>query len=161
MRKFNISAIITPLVPVVVITGLLLTGLAFRAGSSHPVLAKAEDNGPKCTEHSARGTYGFALLGTITGAGVVSTSGTTTFDGEGRDSGKFAITTLDQARQFTFSGRYTVNADCTGTATLEMNPPVFGYNTVHFNAVATDNLKEIKWLITDFGIVLAGTLTKQ
>jgi len=160
VRKFNIGRTITPLVPVVVLTGLLITGLTFHASQPQPVLAKAENNGKKCTEHSVRGTYGFALLGNISGIGVVATSGTTTFDGEGNNSGEFAVTTLAQAKQFTFTGLYTVDADCTGTATLNVSPSDFG-SVIHFNAVGVDNLREIKWLITDLGIVIAGTLTKQ
>ena len=160
MQKFNIRRTITTLASVVLLTGLLITGLAFRANLGHSALAKGEDNGRRCTERSARGTYGFAILGTISG-GLVSTGGTTTFDGEGNQSGKFTVTTLGSVNQFTFTGRYTVNSDCSGTATLNISPFLFGYGVVHLNAVGTNNLTELKWLVTDPGIFLAGTLTKQ
>jgi hypothetical protein len=159
VRKFNIGRAITPVATVIVLTGLLITGLIFRPSLGHPVLAK-EDNGPRCTEHSARGTYGFALLGTLP-IGLVSAGGATTFDGEGNQSGKFTVTTSGSVEQFTFTGIYTVNSDCTGTATLFISPSLFGAGVVHLNAVGTNNLTELKWLVTDPGIFLAGTLTKQ
>ncbi len=125
--------------------------------------AEAQGNTPKraCTLESARGTYAFALVGSMAAAGAVSTSGTSTFDGEGHDTGRFAITTFGTNQQFTFSGTYTVNPDCTGGATLTVTPTMFGYSVVHFDAVRVNDGNEIKWLITDPGIVVAGTLTKQ
>ncbi len=114
-----------------------------------------------CSLRSARGTYGFALVGSIAGIGPISTSGTSTFDGEGGDSGAFAVTAADSVQRFTFTGSYTANADCTGTATLNITPPVFGRSVLHFAAVGVDDEREIKWLITDPGVILAGTLTKQ
>jgi len=163
MRKTYLSRLMTPLALAVLVAGLIVTALVFRASVGPSVLAKSDekDNGRRCTLHSAKGTYGFALVGSFAAVGPVATSGTTTFDGEGHDSGKFAVTTFGATQQFTFSGTYTVNPDCTGTATLNINPSVFSYSVIHFDAVGTNEEKEIKWLITDPGIVIAGTLTKQ
>lgn len=162
MRKTFLSKIGTALAFALFVAGLILT-LAFRHSVSPSVLAKAVDQESvrKCKLHSATGTYGFALVGSFAAIGPVATSGTTNFDGEGHDVGKFAVTTLGATQEFTFSGTYTVNADCTGTATLNVSPSVFGFSVLHFSAVGTDNDKEIKWLITDPGIIIAGTLTKQ
>jgi hypothetical protein len=115
----------------------------------------------RCGLYSARGVYGFALAGTVFGIGPISTSGTTVFDGEGKDTGAFAVTTENSVQRFAFTGVYTVNRDCTGTATLNITPPVFNRSVLHFAAVGVDNEREIKWLITDPGVILAGTLTKQ
>lgn len=115
----------------------------------------------RCSLRSARGVYGFALAGSVFGFGPISTSGTTEFDGEGNDTGAFVVTTNDNVQRFTFRGVYTANRDCTGTATLNINPPIFGRSVLHFAAVGVDNEREIKWLITDPGVILAGTLTKQ
>jgi hypothetical protein len=114
-----------------------------------------------CSLSTARGTYGFALVGNVVGVGPISTSGTTIFDGQGLDTGAFKVTTSESLQQFTFTGTYTVNNNCTGTATLNITPPVFGRSVLHFDAVGTNDTKEIKWLITDPGVILAGTLTKQ
>ena len=162
MRKSYLSRTIAPLTLAVLVTGLLVAGVAFHPSVS-PSLAKSDDrdNGRRCTLHSAKGTYGFALVGSFAAIGPVATSGTTSFDGEGHDSGKFAVTTFGVSQHFTFSGTYTVNPDCTGTATLNVSPSTFGYSVIHFDAVATNEEKDIKWLITDPGIVIAGTLTRQ
>ena len=159
MQKLKIRRVIKLVATVIVLTGLLITGLTLRPRQLQ-ALAK-DDDGPRCTIHSAKGTYGFALLGTLPVAGLVSTGGATTFDGQGNQSGRFTVVTSAFVEQFTFAGAYTVNSDCTGTATLFINPPLFGAGTVHLSAVGTNNNTELKWLVTDPGIFLAGTLTKQ
>jgi hypothetical protein len=161
MRKANLGSAVTPIFTVFVIASLFITGLTLYPTLGQPASAKAENDGTNCTEHSARGTYGFALLGTISSIGLVSTGGATTFDGEGNQTGRFTVTSLNSVDQFTFTGRYTVNSDCTGTATLNITPFLFGNGVVHLNAVGTNNRTELKWLVTDPGIFLAGTLTKQ
>ncbi|MFN2532924.1 MAG: hypothetical protein ABR555_16670 [Pyrinomonadaceae bacterium] len=164
MKKSNASRTVVSVASVFILAGILMFGLAFKDGSGSlapTVGAKSEDNGRRCSEQSAKGTYGFALVGSFAAIGPVATSGTTTFDGEGHDSGKYTLTTFGATEEFTFTGTYTVNPDCTGTATLNVTPVVFGFSVLHFTAVATDNDKEIKWLITDPGIVIAGTLDKQ
>jgi hypothetical protein len=162
MRRTYLTRTTVLLALAVLVAGLVVVGLAFHA-SDPSVLAKSEekDNGRRCTLHSAKGAYGFALVGSLAAVGAIATSGTTNFDGEGNDSGKFAVTTFGTTQQFTFTGVYTVNKDCTGTATLSMSPSVFGYSVLHFDAVGTNEEKDIKWLITDPGIVIAGTLTEQ
>lgn len=71
------------------------------------------------------------------------------------------MTTSTATQHFTFEGAYTVNPDCTGKATLNINPAVAGFGVLHFEAVGADEDREIKWLITDPGVILTGTLTKQ
>jgi hypothetical protein len=144
----------------VLVTARVFTDASPSVATAH---ARADSNNGKrkCSLETPRGTYGFALVGNFAAIGPVATSGTTTFDGEGHDVGKFEVTTFGTSQQFTFSGAYTVNADCTGTATLNISPSVFGYSVLHFDAVGTNNDTEIKWLITDPGVVIAGTLTKQ
>jgi len=161
MQKNYASRTTKPLALAGLVAGLLITGLAFHASAGRSVAKGDEKDGRRCTEHSAKGTYGFALVGSFSAIGPVATSGTTTFDGEGHDTGKFSVTTFGATQQFSFSGIYTVNSDCTGTATLNISPSIFGYSVIHFDAVGANEEKEIKWLITDPGIVIAGTLTKQ
>jgi len=161
VQKIYSNRNITPLALGVLVGCLFITGLAFPASAGRSLPKSDEKDGRKCTEQSARGTYGFALVGSFSAIGPVATSGTTVFDGDGHDTGKFSVTTFGANQQFTFSGSYTVNPDCTGTATLNISPSLFGYSVIHFAAVGTNEEKEIKWLITDPGIVIAGTLTKQ
>jgi hypothetical protein len=161
MRKFNLGRGLTSVGAVIVLSALLITGLTVHPSLSQPASLKNEDTGPQCTVHSARGTYGFAILGTISAIGLVSTGGATTFDGEGNQTGKFTVTSVASVDQFTFSGTYTVNPDCSGSATLNISPFLFGNGVVHLKAVGTNNNTELKWLVTDPGIFLAGTLTRQ
>jgi len=167
MRKVGARRIFTVLTALLVLTGVLISVLVICENVNRPVFAKDKDKdddadgGHKCTLKSAQGTYGFALPGNIGGVGVIAAGGFTTFDGAGGQSGKFSVTSLAASNQFTFNGTYTVNPDCTGTATLTITPAVFGFNTFHLSGIGTDKDKEIKWLITDAGVVIAGTLTKQ
>ena len=163
MHKTNLRRTACLLVAVFLFAGAFVI-LRLPAGSVPGPAAQAKEQGKgerKCTERSAKGTYGFGLVGSFAAIGPVATSGTTTFDGEGHDFGKFSVTTFGSVQEFSFTGVYTVNSNCTGTATLNISPSVFGYSVLHFNAVGTDDQNEIKWLITDPGIVIAGTLTKQ
>ena len=163
MGKMYVRIPIGSLPFMILVAALIVSVVAFRHAGGPSVLAKADDQntGRKCNLRSAKGTYGFALGGSLAAVGAIATSGTTNFDGEGNDSGKFAVTTFGTTQQFTFTGVYTVNQNCTGTATLNINPSVFGYTVLHFDAVGTNEERDIKWLITDPGIVIAGTLTKQ
>jgi len=166
MKGINLKRTITSIVTVFLFTGVLVILRPFpggTAGMGYTALASAEENGVrrKCTLQTPKGTYGFGLVGSFTAVGPVATSGTTTFDGDGHDFGEFALNTFGGTQHFSFSGVYTVKSDCTGTATLNISPSVLTYSQLHFEAVGTNNETEIKWLITDAGIVLAGTLTKQ
>ena len=137
----------------------LIPGAQASAAPAHDPFDRARTK--HCTLGSAKGIYGFALVGSVAGVGPISVSGTTNFDGQGGDTGAFTVTTNDSVQQFTFTGSYTANDNCTGAATLNITPPVLGRSVLHFSAVGTNDEKEIKWLITDPGVILAGTLTKQ
>jgi hypothetical protein len=165
MRPVNARRTFTVLTALLVLTGVFISGLVLSENVTHPAFAKDKDDdgdgGHKCTLKSAQGTYGFALPGNIAGVGVIAAGGTTTFDGAGKQTGKFTLVSLAASNQFTFDGAYTVNPDCSGTATLHVTPAVFGVNTLHLSAVGTNKNTELKWLVTDAGLLIAGTLTKQ
>ena len=57
----------------------------------------------------------------------------------------------------TFTGSYTVNANCTGSMTVETS----GGDRVHRNLVIVDDGKEVEFVSTDPGVVIAGYLKKQ
>jgi hypothetical protein len=141
--------------------GIVPAVTAQEPGAEQAESSRLRRQNRRCSLRSAQGVYGFALAGSVFGIGPISTSGTTEFDGEGKDTGAFVVTTNDSVQRFTFTGVYTVNRDCTGTATLNITPPIFNRSVLHFAAVGVDNEREIKWLITDPGVILAGTLTKQ
>jgi hypothetical protein len=95
--------------------------------------------------------------------GPIAASGTTTFDGEGNVSltGAINTTTLNPILEGTFTGTYTVNPDdCTGLVVVN-TPGVFGYTDLHFKGVIINQGQEVRYLITDPGIVFAGATVRQ
>lgn len=137
-----------------------------REGGREPFAPPAQVDKPneeKCSERTVRGTYAFALTGSVIGVGPIAASGTTTFDGKGKFSitGAINTTTLNQLIEGTFHGTYTVNRDdCTATATVT-TPGVFGFTDLNFRAVIVDEGHEIRYLITNPGIVFAGATVRQ
>ena len=113
IRKFSLAVFM------IGATSLLVPGSMSNAASSaadkgsHIEKSDGDKKEKQCDERSAKGTYGFALIGSIVGVGPIATSGTTNFDGEGSDSGEFTVTTSTTVQHFTFTGTYTVNPDCT------------------------------------------------
>lgn len=57
----------------------------------------------------------------------------------------------------TFTGTYTVNADCTGSATINIE----GGGELHRDIVVIDNGREVRALSTDPGTVVTVNLKKQ
>ena len=117
----------------------------------------------RCSERTVKGTYAFALTGSVINVGPIAASGTTTFDGEGNVSltGAINTTTLNPILEGTFTGTYTVNPDdCTGNVVVT-TPGVFGYTDLHFKGVIINQGQEVRYLITDPGIVFAGATVRQ
>jgi hypothetical protein len=117
----------------------------------------------RCSERTVKGTYAFALTGSVINVGPIAASGTTTFDGEGNVSltGAINTTTLNPTVEGTFTGTYTVNPeDCTGSVVVT-TPGVFGYTDLHFKGVIINQGQEVRYLITDPGIVFAGATVRQ
>lgn len=122
-----------------------------------PVMAAAEDN--HC---GLKGTYAFTGFGnTFEGnllgfpAGVVSTNGTITLDGNGntfiREAEVVNGVLLNAAAEYT--GTYTLNPDCTFAASLTGVPgPIFV-------GVVADNGKQIRAMSTVPGVQVNYTNT--
>ena len=141
------------------ITPTLVIGLALALGASSgasPAVAAAG-----CSNHSLHGSYGAAISGSIFNNGSevadLAGAGQLTFDGEGKLVGTETDSTNGQISSVTITGTYTVNVDCTGTATLVNS----NGRTDHVNIVLVDNGRQFAFVDTDPGVVLAGTDTKQ
>ena len=154
----------------VLVSTLILFSLfatAFAGEGRHqtfaPSLQDEKKNEERCSERTVRGTYAFALTGSVVGVGPIAASGTTTFDGKGKFSitGAINTTTMSQLIVGSFLGIYTVNPeDCTATATVT-TPGVFGFTDLNFRAVIVNKGAEIRYLITNPGIVFAGATVRQ
>jgi hypothetical protein len=122
-----------------------------------PIVAAADDN--HC---GAKGTYAYTAFGnTFEGnplgfpAGVASTNGTITLDGEGNWSVKEVEVVNGQVvnPSATFSGTYTLNSDCTFAAMLNGVPgPIFV-------GVVADHGKQIRGMSTIPGVQVNYTNT--
>jgi len=110
-------------------------------GTSAP--ARAE----KCSLAAAAGKYGFTLNGVaITQAGAVPLAavGKAILDAAGNVSGSEARSVGGAYADETLSGTYTVNADCTGTATVQFFEAGNLVRTSQLSLVFDNNLREIR-----------------
>jgi len=110
-------------------------------GTSAP--ARAE----KCSLAAAAGKYGFTLNGVaITQAGPVPLAavGKAILDAAGNVSGSEARSVGGAYADETLSGTYTVNADCTGTATVQFFEAGNLVRTSVLSLVFDNNLREIR-----------------
>ena len=114
----------------------------------------------RCSSQTLRGTYGIKFDGLSLERGQIASVSRVTFDGNGQ------FTTSEIARlngnliNRTFTGPYTVNADCTGfldfSSTIS-NPP----HAAHGEIVIVDNGKEFFVLDNEDGWVASGIGKKQ
>ena len=139
---------------------LMVMALTIVIVSSRKV-AQASTEG--CNNSSIAGIYGFAI------GGLVSTTfdnnpqrmgdfyplaavGTFSFDGHGTSSRSITLSFGGQVFPVSDSGPYTVNPDCTASAT---------YSDGTWNLVIVSHGKEIKAMNTSPGTAVQGVLTKQ
>ncbi len=115
-----------------------------------------------CTMASFKGVYGFAGSGSVYGPGGelgdVAVFGRIEADGRGHttESSNASFNGFQDAD--TQVGTYTVNADCTGTAT-SVHQRTGQVDHVMF--VLVEGGTEAKFVVTDPGVVLAGTVDRQ
>ena len=126
-----------------------VTALALSVAPS----AKAQDKG--CSVASLRGTYAQKGTGVITAppdmAGPFANVGTLVFDGNGGVTGTLFVSLNGNSAQVTETGTYKVNADCTGTYSVQLAPLGITSNAFF---VIDDNWDELQILPTDPGGVI-------
>jgi hypothetical protein len=110
-----------------------------------------------CSNNSLKGTYGFSCEGT--GGGLpIAAVGVLTADGDGSISGVETLSVNGEITTgVTFTGTYTVNADCTGS--LVTTTPDDSVTDHDF--VIDDNKKEIRILVAETGRVIVCVGRKQ
>lgn len=107
-----------------------LTALAFNRHASIVPQAQAEEN-QACTDHTLVGRYGFTGNGFITNSNTlpapisafvpIADVGNFVSDGQGNVSGSDTISSGGQIIPRTFTGTYTLDANCAGTVALQFN----------------------------------------
>jgi hypothetical protein len=161
MRRASISAAVVCLAISAVVAFIGL-------GTKHPagLFPKAyAQNG--CSVETLNASYGFAGDGFSTSGPVpanisaftpVATIGVDTFDGAGHLSGSITVSFGGLIVSSPLSGTYTVNADCTGSATVTETNSGF---VIHLIFVIVDHGMQLRNLDTDTGSVSFATAVRQ
>lgn len=117
--------------------------------------SRNDGRGNRCSERSLRGDYAIAFDGVVNGVGPVATLGVITLDGRGaftiNDTASFNGFIVDRVG----SGSYTVNANCTGNATVTYTVGQPGRQAT-FNFVLIDGGREVQLISTVAGAVVSG-----
>jgi hypothetical protein len=100
-----------------------------------------------CSTAKTAGEYGFTLTGVVnlpTGAIPIAAVGRVTLDSNGNVSGTEARSAGGGFADETFTGTYVVNADCTGTTTLQFFESGQLVRTSVLSIVFDNNEREIR-----------------
>lgn len=123
----------------------------------------------ECATASVHGRYAYAYdYGLSTAPGNVfsgldafapgAAGGTVTLQGDGTLSGKDIVSEEGAIRTRNFTGTYNLSSDCTGTVELDEVASGGGGAVLHANIVIGAGGKEINFIQTDVGAVVAFTL---
>jgi hypothetical protein len=141
-------------------SGIVRLGIAGLAGLFFPLCANAEPM-KSCTNASWEGNYGYRLTGERIGGanpGPRAAVGKIISDGHGNLSGTETKSNSGAILQgLTFTGSYTMLADCTGTGVVTISDG----DVRNFNFVVVEGSEEIIAIQTDDGRVTTVTATKQ
>ena len=107
--------------------------------------SKDRTNSTACSNASLTGTFGFLLSGVHVSMGDYALMGVFTVDGKGNLKGKGIQSANGQQAQVSFVGTYSVETDCTGSASFTFEDKQLG--KVRF--VLVSNATEV--LIFDVG----------
>jgi hypothetical protein len=116
----------------------------------------------RCSNATLRGVYAFSESGSVHSpggeVGDVAAYGRLVFDGRGHDTETSQASFNGAQNADTQTGTYSVNADCTGSA-VSTHHPSGQIDTVNF--VVVEGGTEAKFIVTNPGLVFAGTIDKQ
>jgi hypothetical protein len=130
--------------------GIIAAALASLLISGFTTRLDAQQD--RCTNASLNGSYAFKVDGTnVTNPylplGPFAAVGKNTYDGRGHMRGVITVSSNGSIIPATYTGTYTVNANCTGvkSATLSIGA------VVDFFFVIDDDLREIQMVVTQAG----------
>jgi hypothetical protein len=140
---------------------LILGGIFITPHFTHPRLVHAQGG---CDLTSFTGAYGYIFNGYAydpqNNVYIIASVGSLASDGNGGltggDTTNFDVTVLKR----TFTGTYSINADCTGSSTLQMANGT-STSTAHGDIVAVNNAREVNFVQTDPNFIVSGTFKKQ
>ena len=106
-------------------------------------------HGQSCSLARAAGQYGFSDSGTIVNIGSRAATGLLVFDTAGNMSGVVTATLNGSVSETTASGTYTVNPDCSGSASFgEFDQSGHLILTATAAVVWDDTMREARWIFT-------------
>ncbi len=111
-------------------------------------------NARSCSLQGVSGRYGYTISGTIPTLGAVAAVGNVSLDAEGNVTGAQTASFNGAIVKETLSGTYTVNADCTGTATISVFRSGVLVRTSNFDVVWDNNQRELRAIFLTAGTVL-------
>lgn len=122
-----------------------------------PQAQAGDDTG--CSNASVQGGYGFTgSTNAIVGIGPSAAVASFTADGNGNIVGKITQSFNGLIVRETFTATYTVNPDCTGSATAVLQP---SGRTAHVNFVVVDEGNQVFNIQTDPGTIVTFTDKKK
>jgi hypothetical protein len=107
-----------------------------------------------CSLQGVSGRYGYTTTGTIPTLGAVAALGHVTLDASGNLTGAQTASFNGAIVPETLSGTYTVNVDCTGTATVNVFHGGVLARTTNLNLIFDDNERELRAIFATAGTVL-------
>jgi hypothetical protein len=132
-----------------------LWGLAILALAPWNMFAGA---GRVCTDANLAGNYGFKISGINTFLNIAFLSvGHFRADGKGSIAGGTTQAVAGNIGRLRFTGSYSVQEDCTGTATFRMGNSIFA----HIDFVILNDGNDLDLIVADPGTVEGGTAKKQ
>jgi len=144
-------------VPLALLSGLMIALAATLASGSSRTAAVAEGG---CSNHSLSGAYGFIIHGQAFGttgqeAAEFADAGRIVFDGLGNLHGTDTESLNGLINKgLIFTGTYSAQTDCTGTATIQ------GGLTANLRFTLIEGGQEADAIDTDPGVVAAGQISK-
>ena len=115
-------------------------------------VAPAQESRLHCTMAGRAGVYGLTWSGTMflpTGATPAVAVGRITFDDAGNVSGSQTVSKGGAVGQFTMTGTYTMNEDCTGTVSVSVYDQSGNLSSkATWATVSVDDMTEAHGIIT-------------
>ena len=137
------------------ITTLVVLSAALLASTAPSVHADS------CSLGGVAGRYGYTTSGTIPTLGAVAGVGHVSLDRTRNLTGSQTVSFNGAIASETLSGTYSVNADCTGSATISVFRSGVLVRTSVLNLVYDDHQREIRAIFTTAGTAITVNARKM
>ena len=146
--------------------GILIAGFVFAAAAglflTVPRSLRAQTG---CDATSLNGVFGYHLTGEVYDRQgyiyYLAASGSLNADGNGAFSGGDTLSLDGTVGKRKFTGTYTINADCTGSAQFNISDGAALGNGANYDILITDGGKQLNLIQTDTAFIFSGTAKKQ